>query len=310
MKLNRSAGVALITVMLILALATVTAVSMASRQNMDIHRSANTLNYEQALQYVTGAESWSQQILNRHFSNHTTVTLTDDWAASLPPLPIEGGQMRGQLEDLQARFNLNSLVDASGVSNSLQMTRFRNLLTNLNLNPNLVEAIVDWIDHDQNPLALNGAEDYEYLRYTPPYRTSDQAMSDVSELLLIKGVDSDIYQTLLPHICVINEVNSTINVNTASAEVISSLDSHITLADAQTLVTDRTTTSFSSVSDFLTDPLFAGLTIDVKGLSVSSDFFKLTTHAQIDKTNLNVISVLQRNTTGAINVIKRSRSVL
>ena len=309
MKLNHSGGVALITVMLILALATVTAVSMASRQNRDIHRSANTLNFEQALQYITGAESFSKQILARHFSKHSSVTLEDDWTREVI-LPIEGGQMSGQLEELQARFNINSLLDAGGVSNPLQMTRFRNLLATLGLNPDLVEAVVDWIDKDQNPLALNGAEDYEYLRYTPPYRTSDQLMSDVSELLLIKGIDSKMYQTLLPHICVINEVNSNINVNTASAEVITALESKITLDDAKTLVAARNKKSFSSVSDFLKDPIFAGLTIDIKGLSVSSDFFKLTARAKIEKTNLKVISQLQRNTTGTINVIKRSRSVL
>ena len=52
MNLNfREKGVALITVMLILALATILAVSMSTRQQLDIHRSANVFNFEQAYMY-------------------------------------------------------------------------------------------------------------------------------------------------------------------------------------------------------------------------------------------------------------------
>lgn len=85
-------GVALITVMLILALATILAVSMSSRQQLDIHRSANVFNFEQAYQYVLGAEMWAKQILKRDFENNKLDSANDDWATVLPPLPIEGGQ--------------------------------------------------------------------------------------------------------------------------------------------------------------------------------------------------------------------------
>ena len=47
--LQRQRGVALLTVMLVVALATTTAVAMASRQQVDIRRTENTLYQGQAL---------------------------------------------------------------------------------------------------------------------------------------------------------------------------------------------------------------------------------------------------------------------
>lgn len=315
MSLKQS-GVALITVMLILALATVAAVSMATRQNIDTHRSANILNYEQAFQYITGAEDFSKQKLVAHFGSGSAIVVVteEDINSWKVTFPIEGGAISGEVEDLQALFNVNSLVDSNGVANQLQITRFRNLLANIPATPpiniNIVEVIVDWIDRRQDPYGLTGVEDNEYLGYAEPYLTADQPMSDISELLLIKDIDDDIYHALLPYICVLKRVDSAINVNTASAVVISSLNSNITLNQADTLVANRANNGFTSVPDFLSDPIFSGLNINDSGLSVTSEFFRLQTLAQIDKTNLRYTSQLHRNVNGTISIIKRSRSVL
>lgn len=327
MMIIRQSGVALITVMLILALATVTAVSMASRQNIDTHRSANTLNYEQAYQYILAGEDFSKQILIEHFANNLTTLVTQAnielWTVGVG-FDIEGGAISGEINDLQSLFNINSLVDSTGVANQYQMTRFRNLLRNIppisgsnrTINVNIVEAIVDWIDRDQNPLGVNGVEDDVYMGFEKPYRTANQTMSDISELLLINGIDQEIYNILLEYVCVLNNVDTNINVNTADALVISSLDSSITLIQATTLVNDRSSDGFASVAEFLNDPIFAGLnTNNIKtGLSVTSEYFRSRTSVQVGKANLRFISQLRRsasvNGNITFNVIKRSRGVI
>ena len=187
----QSKGVALITVMLILALATVLAVSMSSRQQLDIHRSANIFNSEQAFQYILGAESWAKQILKRDFEDNKIDSLNDDWATVLPALPIEGGQMSGKIEDLQAKFNINNLVE-NGKPQKIYLERFKRLLRNLELNENISSVLIDWLDSNEET-GFSGAEDNEYLNLSPAYRTANQAMSDVSELLLVKGVDFETY---------------------------------------------------------------------------------------------------------------------
>lgn len=305
--LYRTNGVALITVMLILALATILAVSMSSQQQLNIHRSANVFNFEQAYQYVLGAESWAQQLLKRDLEDNKTDSFEDDWATVLPPLPIEGGQMSGRIEDLQARFNLNNLVQ-SGKPNKLYIERFKRLLRNLELNEDISAAIVDWVDSNEQVEFL-GAEDNDYLNASPAYRTANQAMADISELLLINGIDFESYEKLLPFVCVL-KLELPINVNTASVEVLSSIVKGISLEDASSIAKDRDKAAYKKIEDFLEHPLLKQKNIKKEGLSVSSQYFQLSSTAQIERITVEYISVLHRRSDGQVTILKRSRGVL
>ena len=300
-------GVALITVMLILALATILSVSMSSRQQLDIHRSANILNFEQSYQYILGAESWAKQILLRDIKDNATDSFNDDWATVLPPLPIEGGQMSGKIEDLQARFNVNNLVLA-GQPQKLQIERFKRLLRHIEINEDMTSIIVDWLDSNEE-VGFLGAEDNEYLNLSPPYRAANQAMKDISELLLVKGVDFESYEKLRPFVCVLKS-GTAINVNTASAEVLSSLVKDITLEDAKSLIKDRNKESHKKIEDFLEHPLLKNTKIKKEGLSVSSNYFQLNSTAQIERITVEYTSILNRENNDRVIMIKRSRGVL
>ena len=304
---QQNKGVALITVMLILALATILAVSMTSRQQLDIHRSANILNYDQAYQYILGAEEWAKQILSRDREDNKIDSLDEEWATVLPPLPIEGGQMSGKIEDIQARFNINNLV-LDDKPQKLQVERFKRLLRNLELNEDLASAIIDWLDTNEE-ISFSGAEDNEYLNETPAYRAGNQLMSDVSELLLIKGIDFESYEKLLPFVCVLKS-ETEINVNTASAEVLSSLVKNISLEDAKSLVEERNKETFKKIDDFIKHPLLQTTKIKKEGLSVSSNYFQLNSTAQIERISADYSSVLSRENVDQVIVMKRSRGVL
>jgi general secretion pathway protein K len=304
---NKEKGVALITVMLILALATILAVSMSSRQQLDIHRSANVFNFEQAYQYVLGAESWAKQILLRDIKDNTTDSSDDDWATTLPPLPIEGGQMSGEIEDLQARFNINNLV-LDGQPQKLQIERFKRLLRNIELNEDIAAVIVDWLDSNEE-VGFAGAEDNEYLNLSPAYRAANLPMIDVSELLLVKGVDFESYEKLRPYVCVLKS-GTAINVNTASAEVLSSIVKDITLEDANSLIEDRNKESHKKIEDFLEHPILKNTKIKKEGLSVSSNYFQLNSTAQIERVSVEYTTILSRENDDSVIIIKRSRGVL
>ena len=58
MMLGSQRGVALITALLVIALVVVVAVAMASRQQIDIRRSANILDADQAYELALGVEAW------------------------------------------------------------------------------------------------------------------------------------------------------------------------------------------------------------------------------------------------------------
>ena len=304
---NQEKGVALITVMLILALATILAVSMSSRQQLDIHRSANVINFEQAYQYILGAETWAGQFLKRDLSDNNIDSLNDDWATVLPPLPIEGGSMSGQIEDLQARFNINNLVQ-NGKSQKIYVDRFKQLLRNLELNEDLASVIVDWLDPNEQ-VGFLGAEDNEYLNLSPAYRASNQAMEDVSELLLVKGMDIESYEKLRPFVCVLKSETS-INVNTATAEILSSIVKDMSVEDAKELIKERNKDIFEKIEDFIQHPLLKQKKIKNEGLSVSSNYFQLNSTAQIERISVEYVSIIHRESGGSTSVIKRHRGVL
>lgn len=306
-RTDKNKGVALITVMLILALATILAVSMTSRQQLDIHRSANVFNFEQTYQYVLGAEIWAKQILKRDGEDNKTDSFEDVWAKILPTLPIEGGKMGGQIEDLQARFNINNLVQG-GEPQALQVERFKRLLRNLVLNEEITLAIIDWLDFNEE-MGFLGAEDNEYLNLSPAYRAANQSMQDVSELLLIKGLNFEAYEKLLPFICVLKS-GSAINVNTASAEVLSSIVKDLTLEDAKSLVEERNKKKHNNLDEFLQHPLLKQKEIKTEGLSVSSNYFQLNSNAQVERISVEYSSILHRKDDGTVVLVKRSQGVL
>ena len=62
---SKQSGAALITAILITAIATIAAVSMASRQHLDIRRTTNVIESSQAYLFALGAEEWGKQVLVR-----------------------------------------------------------------------------------------------------------------------------------------------------------------------------------------------------------------------------------------------------
>lgn len=112
---RRQRGVALITVLLIVFMASVAAASLITLQGFTLHRSTLLLNQQQARLYTLGAEQWAIALLKRDLrsdleNNERVDTLEEDWATIPPSLPVEGGFVSGRIEDLQGRFNLNNLL--------------------------------------------------------------------------------------------------------------------------------------------------------------------------------------------------------
>ena len=109
-RTSRQQGIALITALIITAIAVSLAATVMYRQQIHIRFSGNIAHVEQAYLYANGMEDWAGTFLEKSYKKHPGYdSLKDDWAVLLPPIPIPGGVMNGQLFDLQARINLNSL---------------------------------------------------------------------------------------------------------------------------------------------------------------------------------------------------------
>ena len=293
----RERGVALITAVLVVAIAAIIASSMMSRQNFDTRRTGNIIHRDQAIAYAMGAEYWAGIELGKDAQQNKFDHLRETWAYDLPPLPIDGGVIDGKLQDLQGRFNLNSVLDP------LQAERFFRLCQAINVEPDFIPALQDWIDSDTE-VRENGAEDETYTRMDPPYRAANRYLADTSELLLVKGVSVQDYDTLTFYISALPG-DSAINVNTASPLLLQSLTHDVTLPDVERIIGLRTDAPYQNIDDFVEDEAFAGREMSENHLGVSSQYFLLTADVMLGNARLTLQSVLSRTIDGKITVISR-----
>lgn len=317
-------GVALITALVIMAIAATIAAGMIWQGDLDTRRTETLLHGDQAMEYALGAESWAEQIMQRDFKqNASSVNLGQDWAQQLPPLPVEGGQITGHIEDMQGRFNLD-LLQNQGQASTTYLSQFQRLLTALNLDPNLAYAVSDWVNNG-TVASPNGAKDDFYSRLQPPYLTAMAPMTSVSELELVKGMTPEIYAALQPYVCAIpvnvsTSLNNTfgggsavgswsLNVNTASPLLLMSLAPNISEDQVDNVVAAREANGIS-LTDFTHEiqlPTTAGSGTVAYG--ISSGYFLLTVTAEIGSTHVTLYSLLHNNG-GTVTAVRRTFGTL
>lgn len=109
-NMSRQGGVALITVMLIVALCSIIAAQMTTRLQTQMQRSTNISFNQQAYWYAMGAEAFSTRVLIKAFKDEPAVThLEQIWAAEASNYPVDFGEISGEITDLQSCLNLNAL---------------------------------------------------------------------------------------------------------------------------------------------------------------------------------------------------------
>jgi general secretion pathway protein K len=295
--------VALITAMLITALASLVAANLAWDNAIDVRRSMVLLNREQAHQVALGAESWVMSILRQDLLDSQTDHLAEIWATELPGLPIEGGgEVFGSIVDLQGRFNINNLVDQAGEVDEASLEQFRRLLRVLELDQRLAGMTVDWLDANRDAAFPDGAEDPIYTALAPPYRTANQTLVSISELAAIDGMDKESFDILAPHVAALPG-RTNVNVNTATPAVLQSLDENMSASDVESLLAERENGGFADIPT-----AFSSLvTPDVlNNLDEASNFFQLRVVVQIDNLRITVYSLLMRGPRGDVTPILRS----
>ena len=100
---RRQRGVALITALLVVAIAATAATALARQQQLAIQRSSNVLNAEQAWLYALGAETFAHQVLRRDAEDGDSDHPGEGWATLVPPTAIDGGATPDQDHIYQVR---------------------------------------------------------------------------------------------------------------------------------------------------------------------------------------------------------------
>ena len=288
--MQRQNGVAVVMAILIVALAAMVASALMWEQNLWLRQVQNEQDLAQAQVIALAGTNWAAAILNSMPRNVDYSQQT--WAQQLPPLPVEGGEISGFIEDQQGLFNLNNLVN-KGKTDQHQKAKFERLLQILGIPVDLGNALADWMDDDNEIQGPGGAEDGYYLSLPHPYRAANRMLTEVGDLASVRGFDNSIVERLRPFVTVLPKVTP-VDVNTAPPEVLLAMVNGMTLPEARALVALRDQNHFNSISDFRTALPRIELTVTDSDFSVASQFFLVTIKTRFGRAKTIVWTLLDR----------------
>lgn len=280
--MKQQRGIALITILVMVALATILAATIVKRQANTAENTAYLMRQNQSLMYAKSAEAFFSELLVDDAENAADIDhLQENWAKPMPAFPVEDGFVSGTIQDESGKFNLNSLVNADGTPNLPAKIWFEKLLLRVGLQEKLSEAVIDWQDPDDQTIGGMGAEANYYQGLSPSYLPSNTQFHHVEELKLVRGFEGEKYLQIADYVTTAPNTDSKLNINTASAVLLASLDPKLEVNAVQQVIQRRQANLqyFSNVSELWAIEPFAQVSNEVRTelndlLGVQSNYFK------------------------------------
>ena len=333
-KQHKQKGVALITVMLIVALCAVIASQMTARLQMQMQRSANITYNQQAYWYAMSAEAFTKRVLITAFKADENVThLGQIWAQGETTYPVAFGEISGEITDLQSCLNLNALRapltklgKVGKVNNKAKLgdkvparIAFETLLINLQLDDvsqfeaeSMADSLTDWLDNNTTISGSGGAEDNDYASREFPYLAANNFLASVNEIRVIAHFTPAIIKAIKPYVCVIPDSDQhNLNINTINTEQPELLQALLgsSLEEARQILSDRPDEGFETIAEFhnLNEVIKLNLTDSIKDqFVVDSEYFTLKASASFNNSFFAMNSVMRVTNNKYIDVISRT----
>jgi general secretion pathway protein K len=293
---NNESGFALLSVLVILAILTPLVVN---------------LSYESRVQ-MAGAAFFAEKIKSRQIAKSgletAMIALRDDendydsyseeWGdfkdlSSLSRSFFSNGYFSGYIEDEEGKIKLNSIT--AGPTVRSQLERLFELYA---YDEDTIDAIVDWIDDDDEP-ELMGAENDYYNSRENPYSAKNRAMENIYELRLVKSADklfvSDGEKEAIYLFLSVYGDNK-ININTAPFEVLLSLSEDMDVDIASAIIERREEKPFKKAEEVgdmaeVDGALFGKISESIK---VKSDYFSVSIKAYSGEVSTEIRAILMR----------------
>jgi len=299
----RPQGVAIVMAMAVVAMAALAATALLLSQSTWARQVELGTSHGQAQRVLEAGLDWSRALLHDDLHASQVDHAGEPWAMQMPPIPVDGGQLTGRIEDQQGRFNLNNLV-RNGQVDPAQQASLQRLLVMLELPESLAASLGDWLDADG--LAQGGVEDAHYLAQASPTLAANRPLTDLAELARVQGFDASVRERLQPFVTALPRTTP-VNVNTASAEVIAALVPGLGLDAARGMVRARERAIFLDRTGFISR-LPEGVRIAPELVSVNSDFFLVSLTVERHGAQARGVALLVRDSAGWPRVAWRKLS--
>ena len=273
--------------------------------------SASNLQDNIALDYMAKSVfNAARAVLSVDASESSYDSLHEDWAnlamasqyfASF----FERGQGGMNIIDHSGRLQVNSLImrkENEWVVNEEQRNIWLNLLSAEEFGlgeeeaAGIVEALIDWIDEDDEALGFGGAESSYYQELETPYTPRNGPMEFIEELLLVRGITPELYNGLVtlvtPH-----GIDGKININTADPLVLGALSEQIEpdMVDGMLTYRDYEDSDLSNPEWYKEAPGFPGdIIIPPTLITAASTYFEITAEVVRENMRKKVRGIIAR----------------
>ncbi len=296
----RQAGAALLTAMLTVALVASLAAGALWQQWRSVEVEAAERARVQSLWLLTGALDWARLILREDSRSGGADYLSEPWAVPLeearlstflaadkksdPDDEASASQtfLSGLITDLQSRLNVTNLVESGGKLSEPSVKAFAKLFELLGLPPGELQVLVENLRLALDTSPENAADPQAPL---PPQRIDHLVWLGLSptSLAVLRP-----YITLLP-------VRTPVNLNTASATVLSACIPSLEMGQAQRLVNTRQATHFKTLAEVTAQLGQTAVPLNDALHSVNSRFFEVQGRLRLDQAVVEERSVVQRD---------------
>ena len=334
-SLKQQSGAVMIAALIIFVLVVSLSVGIGAHHQRSLLRAESRFHGNQAREYLFGAEQMAMFALDQdHKSdqeNGTAVDSLDEFWAQPQTFPLDEGVMEGEITDAQSRLDINRLAvtnqsaDGQGPTSPERFTadqrRFIRLLQLLNEEQpmdvsaavEILEAIIDWIDADDEEFGFGGAESLYYQRQDPPVAPANRPLTSITELRWVKGMTPELFNALRPYITALPAASG-LNINTVDRTLLRTINVSTSLAplpiiDGEALELERGAVGYGDVAEFLSGSVPSSLAsqgdVAAEGLTVASDFFLLNAKVQVGRQRRTMLSLLKREN-GKAKVIRHN----
>ncbi len=295
-------GVALLLVLLILALLVPLILEFDADARRELREAAAFRDGFKAVALARSGTQLARAVLKYDAqldvqANRAYDALTDIWASPISNYRIGDGFINAQIEDERAKLNLNDFaLEGDAAAKLAKVARLKRLFASVQVDPRLVDAVVDWVDRNEEP-EPNGAESSYYQSLSPPYRAANGRLQTLDELYLVKGFTDESVKRLRPYLTVYPP-DGQVNVNTADTLVLQALDQRITPALALDLIRAR---PFTSIQDLDRVKSIEALAKELRTFgvyTVRSDVYQARVSATVNEVTKTSRAVIQRNAAG------------
>lgn len=310
---KRNTGAALLSAMLTVTLVATFAAAALWQQWRSVEVEIAERARVQVAWLLVGALDWSRLILRIDANAGTTDHLAEPWAVALQESRLStflaadknntGGLtaeeqvdafLSGSMVDAQSKLNILNLIEA-GERSEADFLVFKKLFDHFNLPVTELESF---------------AVNLKAARIVNSPGTTTLMPERVRQLTWL-GLRPQTLEKLTPYITLL-PLRTTVNINTAPAEVIYASVPGLELADAKLMTITRERAHFQNLTD--AEKAVPALKDKLVGkdmqYSVATRFFEVTGRIRLEQTVVEEQSLVQRDLSSNVKTLWRERSVV